>query len=316
MALRLTEEQALEAVTACMDKALEDPTGVFSAPFAHLRKAKGKLLRAKLGIRAALGEDGCVPDALPPRLAAIELLHLATLIHDDLLDGAETRRGIASLPAAFDGKTAVLAGDFLLTRCFSLCLPAGEGLPADAGACLSFLSAAMARLCRGEMLQQRNRYNYDLTLRAYLRIIAGKTGALFALAALTGAYTAGRGPDIQRQAAGFGGRMGMLFQMRDDHIDLYRAPAAGKDTGADLQNGVVTLPVILAFAAEPRLLEAARRGQTEEVLARVRRQVPVNNPVVCRYRRRAEESLARLQGLPGCGGLKELLGFADPARFR
>ena len=110
--------------------------------------------------------------------------------------------------------------------------------------------------------------------------------------------------------------MGMLFQMRDDHIDLYRAPAAGKDTGADLQNGVVTLPVILAFAAEPRLRQAARRGQTEEVLARVRRQVPVNNPVVCRYRRRAEESLSRLQGLPGCGGLKELLGFADPARFR
>ena len=71
MALRLTEEQALEAVTACMDKALEDPTGVFSAPFAHLRKAKGKLLRAKLGIRAALGEDGCVPDALPPSNCSI-----------------------------------------------------------------------------------------------------------------------------------------------------------------------------------------------------------------------------------------------------
>ena len=292
---RLRPKEALEGVVRHMDDALRDPTGVFREPFEHLKAAKGKMLRARLGIQTALGEDGTVPASLPPRLAAVELLHLATLVHDDILDAADTRRGQPSLRAAFSDKTAVLAGDYLLTRCFSLCMPAPDELPADAARYMELLSAAMARLCRGEMLQQKGRFNVNLTVREYLRIISGKTGSLFALAALTGAATAGKPEAEQRLLAELGYRMGMLFQMRDDQIDLLRdRSAAGKDTGSDLAGGIMTLPVILAFQEAPALRAEAAAGRT---------------------RRRADRCLSRLPG-PGRTALSDLLAQADPAAVR
>ena len=310
---RLQPEQALEGISQYIDAALNDPTGVFRAPFQHLKTGKGKMLRARLGIQAALDERGTVPAALLPRLAAVELLHLATLVHDDILDRAETRRGTASLPAAFGDRTAVLAGDYLLTRCFSLCCPDGCTPPEQPARYLSLLSDAMSRLCRGEMLQQRSRYNLELTVREYLRIISGKTGALFALSALTGAVAAGYEAAEQRLFAELGYRMGMLFQMRDDWLDLCReGREAGKDTGADLQGGVVTLPVILAFQREPALRREVRRGHTGRALAAAR-QTAADHPVVCMYRRRADRCLKRLPHAPGRTGLAALLRRADPA---
>lgn len=310
---RLASGQALEGIAWYMDAALSDPTGVFREPFEHLKAGKGKLLRARLGIQAALDETGAVPAALLPRLAAVELLHLATLVHDDILDRAEIRRGAASLPAAFGDRTAVLAGDYLLTRCFSLCCPGGDTPSEQAPRYLSLLSEAMSRLCRGEMLQQRGRYNLDLTVREYLRIISGKTGALFALSALTGAVAAGYEAAEQRLFAEFGYRMGMLFQMRDDWLDLCRdRQTAGKDTGADLKGGVVTLPVILAFRKKPELRQEARDGRIDQVLEAAR-QTAADNPVACMYRRRAARCLERLPQAPGRAGLAALLRRADPA---
>lgn len=307
---RLPAGQALDAVSACMDKALTASDGLFDASFAHLRRAKGKMLRARLGICTGTGGDGRVPASLPARLAAVELLHLATLIHDDILDRADTRRGQPSLPAAFGEKTAVLAGDFLLTRCFSLCLPADKG--EDAAFYLSLLSKAMAGLCRGEMRQQKNRRNLELTVREYLKIISGKTGALFALSAMTGAAAAGYPPEQRRLFAEFGYRMGMLFQMRDDLLDLRAtAQTTGKDTGCDLAGGVITLPAILAFKADPSLRETVRQGRIEEALETIRRQ-PADNPVAGLYRKRADRCLQRLQP-PARQELKRLLSLADPA---
>lgn len=311
---RLNPEQALEGVSQYIDAALSDPTGVFQAPFAHLKTGKGKMLRARLGIQAALDEKRTVPAALLPRLAAVELLHLATLVHDDILDRAETRRGRDSLPAAFGDRTAVLAGDYLLTRCFSLCCPDGHAPPdGQPVRYLSLLSEAMSRLCRGEMLQQRSRYNLELTVREYLRIISGKTGALFALSALTGAATAGYKAAEQRLFAELGYRMGMLFQMRDDWLDLCRdKQEAGKDTGADLQGGVVTLPVILAFQREPSLRREVQRGRADRVLEAAR-QTSADNPIAYMYRRRADRCLERLPKAPGRAELAALLRRADPA---
>lgn len=329
---RLEPGPALEGVSWYMDAALSDPTGVFREPFEHLKTGKGKMLRARLGIQTALDGTGTVPAELLPRLAAVELLHLATLVHDDILDRADTRRGVASLPAAFGDRTAVLAGDYLLTRCFSLCFPgappyangqgpfiaARGGTPCEAkrleetSRYVSLLSEAMSRLCRGEMLQQRGRYNLDLTVREYLRIISGKTGALFALSALTGAATAGYGLVEQRLFAEFGYRMGMLFQMRDDQLDLCGdKKEAGKDTGLDLKGGVVTLPVILAFQREPALREQARAGRADRVLEAAQRQA-ADNPVACMYRRRAVRCLDRLRP-PGRTGLERILQLSDPA---
>lgn len=308
---RLAADEALRRVTACMDKALTVSCGVFAEPFAHLQKAKGKMMRARLGIYTALGPDKRVPADLPPRLAAVELLHLATLAHDDIMDGSDTRRGQPSLPSAFGDKTAVLAGDYLLTRCFSLCLSSGAPTGTDSFY-LSLLSKAMAGLCRGEMLQQKNRHNLELTVREYLRIISGKTGALFALAAMTGAATAGYAERERRLFAEFGYRMGMLFQMRDDQIDLRQsAEQAGKSTARDLADGVITLPVILAFRQRPALRITVRDGHIKEALEMIRKN-PVDNPVTGLYRQRAGRCLERLQP-PGRADLERLLAQADPA---
>ena len=180
--------------------------------------------------------------------AAVELVHMATLVHDDLLDGATMRRGRPTVAMSLGAERAVSTGDFLFARAF------GELTRAGSARAVSALAAAALDLSQGEMDQQRAAYDLDLTEDAYLSRCRRKTAALFSVACRLGAMVGGAGRDAEDRLAAFGENVGMAFQIFDDILDLAGAPAVtGKRRGTDLCDGTVTLPVILALQLEPAL---------------------------------------------------------------
>jgi heptaprenyl diphosphate synthase len=216
----------------------------------HLAAQTGKGLRASLLLAAASGPDGQVAADAVPAGAALELLHLATLVHDDVIDDAPMRRGQPSVQGRFGRKAAVLGGDYLFCRCFSLIANILSGYPER----FTDFSNGMTRVCLGEIEQLRQNRNLDLGLRGYLRIISGKTAALFARASYAGAILAGEPESSARQHGRFGFLFGMLFQVMDDCLDYEDEESdARKTVRHDLAEGVVTPPLIFAIAREPRL---------------------------------------------------------------
>ncbi len=220
-------------------------------PAADTLAAGGKRVRPLLVFcaapRAALADDDR-RDVLLSAGAAVELVHMATLVHDDLLDGATLRRGRPTVANALGAERAVSTGDFLFARAF------GELTRTGSPRAVSSLAVAALDLSQGEMDQQRAAFDLDLTEEAYLARCRRKTAALFSVACRLGAMIGGAGSEAEERLAAFGENVGMAFQIFDDILDLAGAPAAtGKRRGTDLCDGTVTLPVILALGVEPGL---------------------------------------------------------------
>lgn len=194
--------------------------------------------------------DRPADDRIVQIAAAIETLHLATLIHDDVIDDADRRRGDPSLHALYGRKQAVLMGDFLLSRCFSMIAEGTERENALR------LAAAVGHLVRGEINQMFEAGRDAFSRRAYLRRIAGKTATLFGLSLVTGANEtkAPRGQIAALARAGY--NLGMAFQVIDDILDFTARPdAIGKPVASDLRAGIYTLPVIVAVNRDPQIRE-------------------------------------------------------------
>lgn len=174
--------------------------------------------------------------------AAVEMLHMATLVHDDIIDGASLRRGAATLNALRGPRIAVLVGDWLFAACFSLIADFAETENARA------LSQIVARICGSEISQSADRFAVHTSVRKYLRRIAGKTAALFALSFYVGAVESGCPAELSSVLRRLGYCIGMGFQIIDDILDFSPSGAdTGKPTGSDLAQGIFTLPVILAL---------------------------------------------------------------------
>ena len=220
-------------------------------PAAATLAAGGKRLRPLLVFCAAPRRALVHPetrDALLSAAAAVELVHMATLVHDDLLDGAPMRRGRPTVAEALGPERAVSTGDFLFARAF------GELTRTRSARAVQALAAAALDLSRGELDQQRAAFDLSLTEADYLARCRRKTAALFAVACRLGALVGGAGEEAAERLAGFGENVGMAFQIFDDILDLAGAPAeTGKRRGTDLCDGTVTLPVILALRLEPGL---------------------------------------------------------------
>lgn len=203
-------------------------------------RAQGKMLRpAFLILTARLGrfDAGRIYDIA----AALEMMHIATLIHDDVIDDADTRRGIPSVHTRIGVRKAILMGDYLFSRCFSL---AALYATMENGKALSH---AVAFICDSEIDQSDRSFSLDLTLRGYLRRIAGKTAALFVLAFQAGATESRLNPRQVMWARRAGYNVGMAFQIIDDILDCTgSASTMGKPAGSDIRQGIFTLPVILA----------------------------------------------------------------------
>ena len=224
-----------------------------AAPAAATLAAGGKRLRPLLVFCSApqdgRGRSGEEAQAgLVAAATAVELVHMATLVHDDLIDGAAIRRGRPTVAAARGPAAAITTGDFLFARAFA------ELTATRSAAAVRTLAAAALELSRGEMEQGRAAFRLDLTEADYLARCRRKTAALFAAACRLGAMLGGASAEAQDRLAAFGENVGMAFQIFDDILDLTGTPAeTGKRRGTDLCDGTVTLPVIIALQLEPGL---------------------------------------------------------------
>jgi heptaprenyl diphosphate synthase len=205
----------------------------------HLLKANGKKVRAGLLILAAkMGDYN--KEKILPLAAAVEMIHLATLVHDDIIDDSDTRRGIDSIQYKFGKDSAVYTGDFIFTKAYRL-LAGNYDIEENR------IIDGMEKVCLGEVFQNENKFNKDMTVRKYLRIISGKTAAMFGLSMYAGAYEANLG-DFKSRIIGYSGYYaGMAFQILDDCMDYtHSLEKMGKNTKVDLLNGIYTLPIIYA----------------------------------------------------------------------
>ena len=215
--------------------------------------AGGKRLRPLLLLLVA-GEpaEEAQADRLVRAAAAIELIHSATLVHDDVLDNADLRRGRPTVFATAGPEMATSTGDLLFARAFTLLTEIDDPLS------VRELSEACSALARGELLQREDAWNMSVTVDRYLERCRLKTAALFEVACAIGAEAGGLDPEPMRE---FGRRIGLAFQLLDDVLDVSGPPErTGKPRGTDLLDGTVTLPLILASQADPQLAGADLRS--------------------------------------------------------
>jgi octaprenyl-diphosphate synthase len=230
----------LAAVDALIHQHMTSSVGVIPNLAAHLIDAGGKRIRPLITLAAArlLGGGGDGPRKLA---AAVEFIHSATLLHDDVVDVSSMRRGKKSANTIWGNSSSVLVGDFLFARSFNLMVEAGDLMVLD------ILARAASVIAEGEVMQLAAANDADTTRERYMEIVAAKTAALFAAAAKAGAVAAGRPGAEATALETYGRELGLAFQLVDDALD-YGGMAAtmGKNTGDDFKEGKVTLPVVFA----------------------------------------------------------------------
>jgi heptaprenyl diphosphate synthase len=263
----------------------------------HLIEAGGKRLRPALALASGHLASTPAQDDVIQAGAAVELVHLGSLYHDDVIDEADTRRSVESANARWGNLVAILAGDFLLARASSIAAELGAEPSA-------LLAATIGDLCEGEVRELKHAFDVSRTEEAYLASISGKTASLFATACRIGALAAGL-PRLKVDAlTSYGHNIGFVFQIVDDVLDVVATDEElGKPAGNDLVTGIYTLPVIQALAtpgpgAELRGLLGRPLDRTEADKARAAVQSDGAVDGACRvarrYADRATESLAPL----------------------
>lgn len=234
-------EQDMEAVNAFILERLESPVEMIPQVAKHLIAAGGKRIRPLMTLACTAMYGGEIRRA--HRLAAaVEFIHSATLLHDDVVDESDTRRGLKTANMIFGNKTSVLVGDFLFSRSFQMMVEDGNL------EILRVLSDASAIIAQGEVLQLATTNNVDTSMAQYLDVIRAKTAALFAAACQVGPMIAGASHDAAASMAEYGLHLGIAFQIADDALDYAgEAAALGKTIGDDFFEGKMTAPVILAL---------------------------------------------------------------------
>lgn len=226
---------------------------------AHLIDGGGKRIRPLVTLLAFLGFGGKRTQDIVDIATAIELIHTATLLHDDIIDGAETRRGKISAYKKFGLKSTLVAGDFLFIKAFEYAGKFDDTV-------VEWTADACAMLTEGEMLQGHFNRNRSVTIDDYIEIVTRKTASLFQTGSKIGAYLAGANPTVIADTECYGLKMGIAFQMVDDILDVTgHAELLGKPTGIDLRDGNPSLPIILAVnAGEPTVCQAFEQSQPTE----------------------------------------------------
>ena len=233
----------LARVEAALRGAVRTPDAYLTELASHLIVAGGKRIRPVVAMTAALTGSDHVSDDVVQGGVSVELVHLGSLYHDDVIDEADTRRGVDTVNAKWGNLQAILAGDFLLSRASEIAASLGTEVAA-------LLAATIGRLCLGEIAQLRHTYSTARTEADYLESIEGKTAALFSTAARVGGIVGGLSRAHIESLTSYGCALGMVFQIVDDVLDLTATEEQlGKPAGHDLVEGVYTLPVIRTLAA-------------------------------------------------------------------
>ncbi|MGA8943842.1 MAG: polyprenyl synthetase family protein [Thermoactinomyces sp.] len=247
-----------------LEKAIKTEHQVLNESSAHLLKAGGKRMRPIFVLLS--GRFGCYKREELKRVAVgLELIHMATLVHDDVIDDADTRRGKSTVKSKWDNKIAMYTGDFILARALTelsyLCDPRVHPI----------LSAAIRQVCLGEIDQIEDLYSERQSLHRYLHRIKRKTALLMSISCQLGAMVSEAKPEYISRLKAYGYYVGMAFQLTDDVLDLVGdEKTLGKPSGNDLRQGNITLPVIYALcqadATEREMILAYLRSQGENGL--------------------------------------------------
>jgi heptaprenyl diphosphate synthase len=229
---------------------------IVSEPSLHLLNAGGKRVRPALAlISSRAGEPG--GRATDLAAAAVELVHLATLYHDDVIDRTEVRRGVSTTHSEWGVEVAVLAGDYLFACGCALGAEAGGEVP-------SILAHAIAHVCEGQIVETATLGDPRRSVDDYIATIRLKTATLFRASCELGATTSGASDGARAALASFGENLGLAFQVIDDLLDLIGDPdVTGKQPGTDLRDGVFTLPVLLACERDGDLAARLSDGQRD-----------------------------------------------------
>ncbi|MEV7869523.1 polyprenyl synthetase family protein [Streptomyces sp. NPDC088124] len=320
-ALEADVQTGLAAVEAGLLEATKSEVPFITEAAQHLVRAGGKRFRPLLVMLASQFGDPYAPGVVPAAVV-VELTHLATLYHDDVMDEAEVRRGVESANARWDNSVAVLTGDFLFSR--------ASHILADLGPeAVRIQAEAFERLVTGQILETAGPREGSDPVSHYLDVIGGKTGSLIAVAGRFGAMMSGADETVVDILTQYGERLGIAFQLADDFLDIASdSHESGKTPGTDLREGIPTLPVLLLraqaqehgrpedlalvelldgdLADDERLAEALRLLRAHPALEQARRDT-------VRY---AEDARGTLAPLPECYAKSALLELCDAVVHR
>lgn len=232
-------EAELADFVSLFNQSLSHEDGLLGSALEHIRKRAGKRMRPILILLMARN-FGQITDVTQNAAVGLELLHTASLVHDDVVDESEERRGQASVNATYDNKVAVLVGDYILSTAL-LCVARTHSEQI-----VTYLAELGRTLSDGEILQLSNIGRKDISDDVYYDVIKQKTAALFEACAGIGALSSGASEEDVMAAKQFGQNLGIIFQIRDDIFDYYDSKEIGKPTGNDMAEGKLTLPVIHA----------------------------------------------------------------------
>ncbi|MGI6123354.1 MAG: polyprenyl synthetase family protein [Acetivibrionales bacterium] len=270
----------------------------------------GKRLRPAFTIIAALHGDYDRKRVFPAA-ASVEVLHAATLIHDDIIDNAKTRRGKITLAEKHNTNLAVYTGDYLLTKSLRLLLK--TGLKPEK---LDVLARAISLLCEGEVEQYISKYSVS-SVYNYIKRILGKTGVLFSASLVLGAKTANLSDDISRQFGRFGLSFGAAFQIRDDLLDILSDQSKeGKPVLNDLKEGIATLPVIMAVKNNPDFINQVNvffegNGDINSILNSIRTSGGVQDTMKLknRYKEKCMHYIEKIPYTPYTDAMSEIVNW-------
>ena len=256
----------LQQLETDMQSLLHSPVSTVNTIYMHLLQAGGKRLRPALYMLCARSKN---PDTVPSigLAVAIELIHMATLVHDDVIDNAQVRRSLPTANTVWGNQVTVLAGDYLFAKAFSIIAAHADNTS------LCKLTEVVCRICEGEIAQSRSAFDPEQTEEEYLERLAQKTADFIAVSCELGAMRAGYEPEVIAAMKQYGYAIGMAFQLTDDLLDVTASSEQiGKPAGNDLRQGILTLPMLYALRESEHREELRTliisRDMTEEKIGR------------------------------------------------
>ena len=299
-----TTPPVIASLTECIGDELRAVDRMFAAELAsdlacvntlvkHVSRFRGKMLRPMLVLLAGKAAGG-LREAHTVLATVVEMVHMATLVHDDVLDEAELRRKGATINHLRGNEAAVLLGDYLISHSFHLCSSLDSQLASR------LIGRTTNEVCEGELLQIDNRNNLDLTEETYLQIITRKTASLCATCCLLGAEYAGADEARVGRLELYGLSLGIAFQIQDDILDIVgEERTVGKTLGSDVEKGKMTLPMIHFLRTAPQehrlLLRSLLQGNGPDKAERIRNLIVPSGSIEY-ARERAREFVGRARG--------------------
>ncbi len=232
-------QKELDEQQSLLEEALKSNVATINSVVQYFLKAKGKMMRPIMVYLAAKAVgNGVITKVTQQSAVALEILHSASLIHDDVIDEADLRRGVKTINSIWDNKAAVLVGDFFLARALT------ESNKTESIAIQREFTQLAAKLSEGELEQMENALERKISEESYFNVILNKTASLFVACMRIGALSVGASDYEVQLLSNFAEKLGLIFQIKDDLFDYYEGSQIGKPTGNDIREGKITLPLL------------------------------------------------------------------------